>query len=112
MEAHLLNSILELRSGKCEVLKSTNNRPVEGSIRSRRPICGGELGLRIDRRGRGFAIKHPSAVKKLMSILPLVKKEVIRTSHHLDPEEVVQRTQVLDGELSAKMISELTKKAR
>ena len=43
-----------------------------------------------------------------MSVLPLMKKEAIRTAHHLDTEEVVQRAQVLYGELSAKTSHELT----
>ena len=46
-----------------------------------------------------------------MSVLPLMKKEAIRTAHHLNTEEVVQRTQVLDGELSAKTSREMTEKA-
>ena len=45
-----------------------------------------------------------------MSVLPLMKEEARRTAHHLDTEEVVQRTQVLDGELSAKTSRELTEK--
>ena len=45
-----------------------------------------------------------------MSVLPLMKEETIRTTHHLNTEEVVQRTQVLDGKLSTKTISKPTKK--
>ena len=78
MEAHLLNSILQLRPGESEVLESTNNGPVERSIRGRRTISGRELGLRIDRRSRGFAVKHPGAVKELTGVLPLVKEEAPR----------------------------------
>jgi hypothetical protein len=92
MKTHLLNNILQLRLCKCKVLKSTNNRTIERSIRSRGPIRGRELGLRVDSRGCGFAIKHPSTIKELKSIPSLVKKEAIRKTHHLDPEEVVQRT--------------------
>ena len=43
-----------------------------------------------------------------MSIFPLMEKEAIQTAHHLNTEEVVQRIQVLDGELSAKTSRELT----
>ena len=45
-----------------------------------------------------------------MSILPLMKKEAIRTSNNLDADEIVQRTQVLNGKLSAKTIGKLSKK--
>ena len=43
-----------------------------------------------------------------MSVLPLMKEEAIWMAHHLDTEEVVQRAQVVDGELSAKTSRELT----
>lgn len=112
MKTDLLESVLDLWKFLCEVLQSANNRAIEQNIRNRRTGSGGELGLRVDTRGRGFAMKHPSMVKKLMSILPLMKEEAIRTTHDLNTEEVVQRTQVLDGELSTKTVSEPTEKAR
>ena len=47
-----------------------------------------------------------------MSVLPLMKKETIRTTHHLNTEEVVQRTQVLDGKLRTETISKPAKELR
>jgi hypothetical protein len=38
-------------------------------------------------------------------------KEPVRSAHYLKAEEVVKRAKVLDGELSAKTISELSKKS-
>ena len=108
MKTHLLHDILDLWSSQSEVMQSTNDRPVESSIRSRRTIHGRKLGLRINRRSSGLAVKHAGALRELMSVLSLMKEEAIRTTHHLDAEEVVQRTQVLDGELSAKTSRELT----
>ena len=46
-----------------------------------------------------------------MSVLPLIKEEAIYSTNNLDPEEIVQRTQVLNGKLSMKTISELLKKS-
>ena len=112
MEANLLNCVLKLRSSESEVLESTNNGPVEASIRSGSTISSRELGLRVDRSGGRFAVKHSSTVEELMSVLPLMKKETIRTTHHLNTEEVVQRTQVLDGKLSTETISKLAKELR
>jgi hypothetical protein len=89
VEAHLLNNILELRSGESEVLKRTHDGPVERGIRRRRAIRGRKLGLRIDRRGDGAAVKHTGAIEELVSILLLMKKETIRSAHNLDAEEVV-----------------------
>jgi hypothetical protein len=57
-----------------------------------------------------IAIKHHGALEKLMSILALVKKEPIRSTDHLETEKVMERPQVLDGELSAKAISKPSKK--
>ena len=46
-----------------------------------------------------------------MGVLPLMKKEPIRATYHLDAEEVVERTEVLQGELSAEAVGELSKKS-
>ena len=51
-------------------------------------------------------------VEKLMSVLPLMKKESIRTTHHLNTEEVVQRTQVLNSKLSTETISKPAKELK
>jgi hypothetical protein len=59
-----------------------------------------------------MTVKHASTVKELMSILPLVKKEPIRTLNKLHPEEVVKRAHILDSKLNPKMISKLSKKLR
>jgi hypothetical protein len=40
-----------------------------------------------------------------------MKKEPVRSAHYLKAEEVVKRAEVLDGELSAKTMSELTNKS-
>ena len=96
MKTHLLHDILDLRLSQGEVLKSTSDRPIESSIRSRRTIRSRKLGLRINRRSGGLAVKHTGALQELVSVLPLMKEEAIWTAHHLDTEEVVRRTQVLD----------------
>jgi methyl coenzyme M reductase subunit C-like uncharacterized protein (methanogenesis marker protein 7) len=53
------------------------------------------------------AIKHPNAIQKLMSILPLMKEETIRTPNHLNAKEIVERSQVLERKLIPKTISKL-----
>jgi hypothetical protein len=108
MEAHLLNSILQLGAGQSEVLQGANDGAVRRRVRRRYPIRGGELGLRVDGGGRGFAVKHTSAVKELVGVLALMKEEAIGTEDDLDAEEVMQRPQVLQGELGAETISELS----
>jgi hypothetical protein len=59
-----------------------------------------------------MTVKHVSTVKELMSILPLGKKEPIRTPNDLNPEEVVKRVQILDSKLGMNTISKLSKKLR
>jgi hypothetical protein len=98
VEADLLHGVLQLRESERQVLQGTNNGAIVGCIRSRRSIGSGELGFRVDRSGRGGAIKHPNVLKNIASVLVLM-------------EEVVERAEVLDGELSAKTISELSKKS-
>ena len=74
MKTHLLYGILNLRLSQSEILESTNDGPVECSIRSGRTIRGRELGLHINRRSGGLAVKHAGALQELMSVLPLMKE--------------------------------------
>jgi hypothetical protein len=39
-EAHLLNSVLEVGAGKCQILESTGKTPVEGRVMARAPMSG------------------------------------------------------------------------
>ena len=84
MKAHLLHGILDLRSSQSEVLESTNDRPIEDSIRSRRTIRGRKLGLHITRSSGGLAVKHAGTLEELVSVLSLMKEEAIRTTNNLD----------------------------
>jgi hypothetical protein len=71
VKAHLLNSVLKVRPRQGEVLKTTNDGAIEGSIGRRRALNGGYLGLRVDRRGSGLAVEHAGALQLLMRILLL-----------------------------------------
>jgi hypothetical protein len=59
-----------------------------------------------------MTVKHASTVKKLMSILSLMKKEPIRAPNNLNTEEVVKGAHILDSKLSTKTISKLSEKLR
>jgi hypothetical protein len=50
-------------------------------------------------------------LENIVRVLALMEKEPVRSAHHLKAEEVVKRAEVLEGELSAKTISELSKKS-
>jgi hypothetical protein len=58
-----------------------------------------------------MAVKHPGALKKLMSVLALMKKELVGLTYHLKAEEVMKQSEVLESKLSTKMISELSKES-
>src|SRR4051812_6294784 len=59
---------------------------------------------------RRIAIKHPCTLEKLAGVLLLMKKEPVRTPDNLDAEEVVERAEVLQRELSTKTVGEPSKK--
>jgi hypothetical protein len=111
VEADLLHGVLQLRASESQVLQATNNGAIVRRIRSPRSRGGGELGVRVDRSGRRRAIKHSSTLENILSILMLMEKEPVRSVHYLKAEEVVKRAEVLDVELSAKTINELSKKS-
>jgi hypothetical protein len=50
------------------------------------------------RHRAGLAVAHASALNNILSVLALVKKEVIRSLLHGDAKEV-ERTDALHGEL-------------
>ena len=112
VKAHLLDSVLNIRTRQCEVLKRTYNGAVEGSVGRRRALDGGHLSLRSDRSGSRLAIKHARSLQKLVGVLLLVQKEASSPAHYLDAEEVVESPQVLEGELITKTSSQPLKEVR
>ena len=110
MEAHLLDSILNIRTRQGEVLESTNDAAVEGSVERRRALDGRQLSLCVDRRGSRLAVKHAGSLQKLVGILLLMQEEASGPTNNFDAEEVVESPQVLEGELGAEASCELLKK--
>jgi hypothetical protein len=91
MKAQLLNRISDVRPSEGEVLESTSKTPVRGGIRHRVPLGLRQLALRVNWSGAGVAIGHPSSLKDVKSVLPLVKKSS-RMMRNSDPKEVVEHT--------------------
>jgi hypothetical protein len=58
-----------------------------------------------------MAVKHPGVLKKLMSVLPLMKKEPVSSTYHLKAEEVMKRSEILESKLSTKTVNELSKES-
>jgi hypothetical protein len=60
---------------------------------------GGDLDLSVNRRGAGLATPHASVLKDVPSVLVLVKEEVVGSMLHWGAEEVVERVDVIHGEV-------------
>jgi hypothetical protein len=55
--------------------------------------------LSVNRHGAGLAVTHASTLNDILSVLALVKEEVVRPLLYRDTEEVVERAEVLHREL-------------
>ena len=89
VETHLLNSILKIRSGESQILKSTDDGTVERSIRRWRALKSRNLGLRINRSSNRVTVEHASMLKELVRILLLMKKEAVRLPNNLNAKEIM-----------------------
>jgi hypothetical protein len=71
VEAHLLDHIGDVESGKGEVLKSPSQATVGGWVADGGFRIGGDLGLSVDRCEAGLAVAHANALKDIPGVLPL-----------------------------------------
>jgi hypothetical protein len=55
-QAHLLNSIRDVRAGECEVLESSSETPIKCGISNTRTIMGGNFGFCINGCGDGVTV--------------------------------------------------------
>jgi hypothetical protein len=58
--------------------------------------------MSVDKHGAGLAVEHASPLQDVEGILVLVKKKAIGPPLHGDPEEVVERVEVLHRKLALK----------
>ena len=89
VETHLLNSTLKIRSGESQILKSTYNGPVEGSIRRWRALKSRNLGFHVNRSSNRMTVEHASTLKELVRVLLLMKKEAIQSPNNLNAKKVM-----------------------
>ena len=89
METHLLNNTLEMRSDESQILKSTNYRPIEGSIRRWRALKSRNLGFHVNRSSDRMIVEHASTLKELVRVLLLMKKEAIQSPNNLNAKKVM-----------------------
>jgi hypothetical protein len=98
MEADLLDDVCDVGVGKCQVLEGPNKAPELTQISNRRPVSGGDLGLRVHRHRDRLAVHHSSVLKDIESELALSEEESIDLMLYEDLQKVVKRVEVLHDE--------------
>ena len=101
METYVLNGVADVRPCQRQVLQSAGNAAIERCIRSWCTIQSGDFGLGFCRCGGGLAIRHPSTLQNILSILFLRKKGTGGITPHIDAKEEMQCSEVLEGEFRA-----------
>jgi hypothetical protein len=77
VEAHLLDHVGDVRPDEGEVLESPGQATVGSRIADKGFHVGGDLDQSVDQYGTGLAVAHASALKDVLSVLTLVKEEVV-----------------------------------
>jgi hypothetical protein len=71
MEAHLLDSIGDVRMGEDEVLQGPSKTTIASWISHRRAVVGGDLALSVHRSRAGLTTSHASMLKDVDGVLGL-----------------------------------------
>jgi hypothetical protein len=92
MEAHLVDSIGDVRACEDEVLQGPSETPIAGQISHQRANVGGDLALSVHWGRARLAVGHASTLKDVDGVLALVEEQVVGPTLDGDPWEVVQLT--------------------
>jgi hypothetical protein len=109
VKAHLLDGVGDVGPGEEEVLKGPGKTPVAGWI-GNRGAGGGEFALCVHWSRAGLAVNHASTFKDVDGVLPLVEEQTLGTSLDGDPQEVVERPEVLHRKLPLETGDDATQK--
>ena len=98
-EAHLLNCVGDVWSGKGKVLESTGEAAVLRGIGEE--VTGSSRRFRagVDGHGDGLAVEHFGTIKNLEGILLLTEKQTRGIGGDVDAQEVVELAEIRHGEL-------------
>jgi hypothetical protein len=102
VKSHLLDRVDDVGPSEREVLESPDEALVGRHVVDRHTDVVGELCLSIDNHGTGMAVGYATPLQNGKGVLALVKEETLEAPLHGDPEEVVERTEVLHRELTLK----------
>jgi hypothetical protein len=109
VKAHLLDGVGDVGPGEEEVLKGLGKTPVAGWIGDR-GAGGREFALRVHWSRAGLAFNHASAFKDVDGVLPLVEEQALGMALDGDPQEVVERPEVLHRKLPLEAGDDATQK--
>lgn len=76
-EAHLLDSVGDVRSGESQIPKGVGKAALEGWIREGRTIRSREFLFGVYRCGDGIALGHVSTLEDFIVILLLAEKQTV-----------------------------------
>lgn len=99
MKAHILDVVCDVGPGEGEVLEGFEKALVGHHVAYRDTGIVGDLRLGVNKRGARLAVEHASPLQDFEYVLPLMEKEALWTTLHVDPQKAVEKTQVLHREL-------------
>jgi hypothetical protein len=108
-ETHLLNGVGEVWTSQREVLESTSEAAVLGSILHRSAVRSRELGASVHRSRCRVTLGHAGALEQIHSVLALGEEEAARGPCDRDPEEVMEIPEIFHGELGLKDLGDALK---
>jgi hypothetical protein len=100
VEADMLDSIDDVRTGECQILWGTNEAPKLSQISNRRPILDRDHCLHVHGCRNWLAFHHAGVLKDVKSVLVLREEELIWSLLYGDSQEVMEGSEILHGELS------------
>ena len=108
-ETHMLNSVGEIQMGQREVLESTYEAAVLGSILHWSAIRSGELSSSVHRCRYRVTLGHAGTLEQIHSILALGEEEATRGPCDSNPEKVMEVPKICHGELVLKKLGDAPK---
>jgi hypothetical protein len=96
VKEHLLDDVGDVGLGEGEALESLDKTLVRHHV----VVVIGELGMCVNGRGARLAVGHAGLLENVDGVLSLVKEEALGVVLHNNPQEVVERAQVLHRKLT------------
>lgn len=99
VEAHLLNSIGDVRPNESEVLKGSCKAPVGSGVTNWSTSTQGDLRLSVHWSITQLIVHHVGTLKYVKSILSLLKEQRMGAVLNCNAKELVKLTKILHSKL-------------